>query len=71
MYKKEGRELVIYKSKVYDVSTFLNTHPGGKKIIEEQLGKPIDKPFDDEGHSKSAMGYFGKRVPQVGIVLDK
>ena len=45
--------------------------PGGKAIIEKEIGKEIDQPFDDEGHSKSAKSYFGARVPQVGTVLDK
>jgi cytochrome b involved in lipid metabolism len=38
-------------------------HPGGKKVIEEHLGKSIDQPFDDTGHSKSAKSYFGTRLP--------
>lgn len=46
-------------------------HPGGKLVIEEHLGKSIDQPFDDTGHSKSAKSYFGTRLPQVGMVLDK
>ena len=35
------------------------------------MGKDIDEPFDNEGHSNTAKSYFGKRVPQVGTVLDK
>lgn len=35
------------------------------------MGKVIDEPFDDEGHSATAKSYFGKRVPLVGTVLDK
>ena len=34
-YKEDGKELVIFKNKVYDVSKFINMHPGGKKILEE------------------------------------
>lgn len=47
------------------------SHPGGKAIIEKEIGKEIDQPFDDEGHSKGAKSYFGARVPLVGTVLDK
>ena len=46
-------------------------HPGGKKVIEEHLGKSIDEPFDETGHSKNAKTFFGTRLPQVGMVLDK
>ena len=61
--KKEGRELVIYQSKVYDVQKFIISHPGGKAIIQKEIGKEIDVPFNDEGHSETAKSYFGKRVP--------
>lgn len=73
MYQKEGRELVIYQNKVYDVNKFIHKHPGGKKIIQMHLGKPIDEPFNEEGHSKTAQGLFGDptKVPQIGIVLDQ
>ena len=30
IYKKEGKELVIYRNKVYDCSKFIKMHPGGK-----------------------------------------
>ena len=69
--KKEDKKLVIYQNKVYDVEKFMISHPGGKAIIEKEIGKEIDQPFDDEGHSKAAKSYFGARVPQVGTVLDK
>ena len=39
------------------------SHPGGKAIIEKEIGKEIDEPFNDEGHSETAKSYFGKRVP--------
>ena len=63
IYKKEGKELVIYRNKVYDCSKFIKMHPGGKKVIEEHLGKSIDEPFDETGHSKNAKSFFGTRLP--------
>ena len=61
--EKENKKLVIYQNKVYDVEKFMISHPGGKAIIEKEIGKEIDQPFDDEGHSKGAKSYFGARVP--------
>ena len=70
--KAENKELVIYKGKVYDVQKFAISHPGGKKIIQKDIGKSIDQPFDDEGHSSTAKSYFGtERVPCVGHVLSE
>ena len=63
MYKKEGLELVIYKTKVYDITKFIRMHPGGRKVIEQHMGKPIDEPFDLEEHSDVAKSYFGGKVP--------
>ena len=57
MCKKEDKQLVIYRNKVYDIAKFLPLHPGGKKIVEDHMGKPIDAPFDDEGHSDTAKKY--------------
>ena len=40
--KKEDKKLVIYQNKVYDVEKFMISHPGGKAIIEKEIGKEID-----------------------------
>lgn len=69
--KKDDKQIVIYKSKIYDITKFIKIHPGGKKVIQPHIGKPIDEPFGDQEHSDTAKSYFGTRVPQVGIVLDK
>ena len=71
--KKGDKKLVIYKNKVYDATKFMTFHPGGHKILEPLVGKPIDEEFDDQGHSNNAKTYFGNesRLPQVGTVLDK
>ena len=43
--KKGDKQLVVYRGIVYDVSMFLDRHPGGKKILEPLIGKSIDKEF--------------------------
>ncbi|ETN70406.1 putative cytochrome b5, partial [Necator americanus] len=39
---------------VYDVSKFLNEHPGGAEVIAELAGKDATASFEDVGHSKDA-----------------
>ena len=57
--KKDNKKLVIYENKVYDVEKFMISHPGGKAIIEKEIGKEIDEPFNLEEHSETAKSYFG------------
>mmetsp|Transcript_6285 Transcript_6285/g.16378 ORF Transcript_6285/g.16378 Transcript_6285/m.16378 type:complete len:153 (+) Transcript_6285:115-573(+) len=40
--------------KVYDVSTYLNTHPGGAYVILQVAGTYADAVFEDFGHSTEA-----------------
>ena len=40
--------------KVYDVTKYLEEHPGGPEIIMEFAGKEADDMFEDIGHSKEA-----------------
>ena len=70
LYKKDGKEIVIYESKVYDVSGFIAEHPGGPEKVREYLGKNIVEPFEEEGHSKYALTLLLK-LPVVGEVLSK
>ena len=63
--KKSDKKLVIYRSTVYDVSKFLDRHPGGRKILDPLIGKSIDKEFEEQEHSDNAKTYFGQegRIP--------
>jgi cytochrome b involved in lipid metabolism len=40
--------------KVYDVSKYLDEHPGGAEVIMEFAGGNADTMFEDIGHSKDA-----------------
>jgi cytochrome b involved in lipid metabolism len=40
--------------KVYDVTKYLDDHPGGPEIIQDYAGKDADDMFEDIGHSKGA-----------------
>lgn len=43
---------VAVHGKVYDVTGFAITHPGGRKIIEEQAGTNATITFEDQGHDE-------------------
>lgn len=45
--------LVIH-NKVYDVTKFLEDHPGGDEVLISSTGKDASNDFDDIGHSTSA-----------------
>ncbi|XP_072374058.1 cytochrome b5 type B [Scyliorhinus torazame] len=45
--------LVIH-DKVYDVTKFLEEHPGGEEVLFEQAGGDATESFEDVGHSSDA-----------------
>ncbi|XP_061029329.1 cytochrome b5 type B isoform X1 [Eubalaena glacialis] len=45
--------LVIH-GRVYDVTGFLNEHPGGEEVLLEQAGGDATESFEDVGHSSDA-----------------
>uniref|UniRef100_A0A5B7ATB6 Cytochrome b5 heme-binding domain-containing protein n=1 Tax=Davidia involucrata TaxID=16924 RepID=A0A5B7ATB6_DAVIN len=45
---------VVIDGKVYDVSSYLDEHPGGDDVILAETGKDATDEFEDAGHSKSA-----------------
>ncbi|XP_012258739.1 cytochrome b5-like [Athalia rosae] len=45
----------IVHNKVYDVTEFLNEHPGGEEILAQQRGTDASEFYDDVGHSDEAI----------------
>jgi cytochrome b involved in lipid metabolism len=39
---KTSKKMVIFESSVYDVECFLEAHPGGRTVLEENFNKTID-----------------------------
>ncbi|XP_072955509.1 cytochrome b5 [Typha angustifolia] len=45
---------VVVDGKVYDVTTYLDEHPGGDDVLLSATGRDATEEFEDAGHSKSA-----------------
>ncbi len=60
---------MVYKGKVYDVTKFLEEHPGGEEVITEQAGLDATQAFDEIGHSEDAHDFL--KTLLIGKLEDK
>lgn len=44
----------VIHNKVYDVTKFMDEHPGGEEVLLEQAGKDATEIFEDVSHSADA-----------------
>ncbi|KAG2485772.1 hypothetical protein HYH03_015485 [Edaphochlamys debaryana] len=51
---------IVVHGKVYDVTAFLEEHPGGYDIILSSTGKDATQDFEEIGHSNSAKKLLDK-----------
>ena len=47
-------------AKVYDVTAYLDDHPGGAEVMLDVAGQDADEFFEDIGHSKEARAELKK-----------
>lgn len=53
--RNSSKELwLVIHGRVYDVTSFLNEHPGGEEVLFEQAGTDASESFEDVGHSIDA-----------------
>ncbi|XP_073321182.1 cytochrome b5 type B [Pagrus major] len=45
---------LIIHDKIYDITGFLEEHPGGEEVLLEQAGADATESFEDVGHSTDA-----------------
>ncbi|KAJ8465177.1 hypothetical protein OPV22_027729 [Ensete ventricosum] len=63
---------VVIHGKVYDVTSYLEEHPGGDDVLLSAAGRDSTEDFEDAGHSKSARDlmqdyYIGELDPDTAI----
>jgi len=51
---------VVIKNEIYDVTKFLEEHPGGEEVLLEQAGRDATEAFEDVGHSTDARDMMKK-----------
>lgn len=53
--KNGSRIWIIVRDMVYDVTDYVEDHPGGPELVTDFAGADGTKDFDDFGHSATAM----------------
>ncbi|CAH2103055.1 unnamed protein product [Euphydryas editha] len=59
----------IIDNQVYDVTKFLDDHPGGHEVLLNVVGKDASEDFDDVGHSIDAKEMMKKY--RIGELIDE
>ncbi|CAH3031879.1 cytochrome b5 isoform X1 [Pocillopora verrucosa] len=49
-----GSSWLIIHNRIYDITKFLDEHPGGEEVLLEQAGGDATENFEDVGHSSDA-----------------
>ncbi|CAH2068085.1 unnamed protein product, partial [Iphiclides podalirius] len=52
--------ILIIHNGVYDVTKFLDEHPGGEEVLLEKAGLDATEPFEDVSHSSDARSLMAK-----------
>lgn len=45
---------VVYNGRVYDITSYIDEHPGGEEVVVDVAGTDATEAFDDIGHSDDA-----------------
>ncbi|KAI8809184.1 cytochrome b5 [Cladochytrium replicatum] len=53
-HNKRKDTWMVIDGKVYDITKFLDEHPGGEEVLLEQAGIDATEAFDEIGHSDDA-----------------
>ncbi|XP_047546119.1 cytochrome b5-like [Vanessa atalanta] len=59
----------VIDNEVYDVTPFLDDHPGGHEVLLNVAGKDASEDFDDVGHSSDAKDMMKKY--KIGELVDE
>eukprot|EP00761_Pharyngomonas_kirbyi_P011410 gb/GECH01011435.1/.p1 GENE.gb/GECH01011435.1/~~gb/GECH01011435.1/.p1 ORF type:complete len:124 (+),score=28.50 gb/GECH01011435.1/:1-372(+) len=64
--ESSGEPWVVIHGKVYDVTNFIDDHPGGDEVILETAGEDATEGFENVGHSSDAREQLADL--QIGTV---
>uniref|UniRef100_A0A6M2DUD4 Cytochrome b5 n=1 Tax=Xenopsylla cheopis TaxID=163159 RepID=A0A6M2DUD4_XENCH len=67
-FNDNKKACIIIHNNVYDVTEFLNEHPGGEEVLLEQAGKDGSEAFEDVGHSSDARELMKKY--KIGEIVE-
>ncbi|KAJ3373046.1 Cytochrome b5 [Allomyces arbusculus] len=59
-HTQRGDVWTVIHGKVYDISKFLDDHPGGEEVLLETAGADSTEGFEDVGHSEDARELLQK-----------
>lgn len=59
---------IVIHNNIFDVTPFLNEHPGGEEVLLEQAGRDGSEAFEDVGHSSDARELMLKY--KIGEVVE-
>lgn len=64
---RDSKEIwIVIKDSVYDVTIFVDEHPGGPELIMQHAGRDCTKEFFNTGHSSEAMKLLkGLKIGEV------
>ncbi|BFG16848.1 hypothetical protein CerSpe_031220 [Prunus speciosa] len=60
---------IFWQEEVYAVSSYLDNHPGGDKVVLAATGRDATEDFEDAGHSNTAreLDTTSSAIPELGI----
>lgn len=68
-HKNKNSVWILIHGKVFDVTKFLEEHPGGEEVLLEQGGKHATEAFEDIGHSTDARSLMEQY--QIGVLCEE
>lgn len=68
-HNTKASNLLLIHGDVYDVTKFLEEHPGGEEVLLDQGGKDASEAFEDVGHSSDARELM--KQYKVGVLREE